>query len=470
MKKELLRINNLNLEYSVVEKLMNISVCLLGGECVGFLGLEDSGKNLLVDFICGKHDVNKFSYYFNGVRHISTEDLRKHVYRIAVSNFLIDEWTVAEYMFLVDDSSVFSLMNRKKLIGMTEDLFREFGLDVDPDKMLRKLTELEKRMVDLLKAYSGNAKIIVIEDEFEGCATQDIEKFKILLDRVVQKGAWAVINSHSDNVSHILSDKFVIFNKGYIIKKCSKSFFSSNSNLESMLLGITKATGEEEVAGTVKTGQFASNEIIYSVRDMILKKRIIQQLDFYKSEVVTLLSLDVKEKTRIFEMLSGRYIDKSMKIVIDKKTCAFNDIIDFVKSRVASVADMGGESELLLSMSTGNNLLIPSLAKIPALQHVFVERKVTRMLENEIRNNIKTVPKDVKNMSVNDYITLLMERWFIYRPKVLILFEPFVHCDIYGVSLVKSYIKRFTEIGTTVIIIKSREEYVEDISDRIIHI
>jgi len=50
------------------------------------------------------------------------------------------------------------------------------------------------------------------------------------------------------------------------------------------------------------------------------------------------------------------------------------------------------------------------------------------------------------------------------------LFEPFFHCDIFGISLVKSYIKKFTGIGTTVIIVKSRKEYAEDISDRIISI
>jgi len=470
MKREMLRINNLNLEYSVVEKLTNISICLLGGESVGFLGLENSGKNLLVDFICGKHGIDKFSYYLDGIRHINTEDLRKHVYRIAVTNYLIDDWTVAEYMFLVDNSSAFSLMKRKKLIGRTEELFHDFCIDIDPEKTLRKLSELEKRMVDLLKAYSNSSKIIVIEDEFEGCSTQDIEKFKKLLDRVIRPGISSVINSHSDNVSQILSDKYVIFHKGRIIKKCSKNFFTKNSNLENMLLGISAAPDHEGDQGNIKNKRDNSSEIIYSVRDIMLKNRIIRQLDFYKSEVVTLLSLNVNEKTRIFEMLSGRYIDKSMKIIIDKRPCTFTDTIDFVKNRIASVADMGGESELLLSMSAGNNLLLPSLAKIPALQHVFVEGKVTKMLENEIRNNIKIMPEDIRNMNVNDYITLLMERWFIYRPKVLILFEPFVHCDIYGVSLVKSYIKRFSDIGTTVIIIKSREEYVEDISDRIIHI
>ena len=470
MKKEMLRINNLNMEYSSVENLMNISICLLGGECVGFLGLENSGKNLLVDFICGKHNIDQASFYFDGIRHINTDDLRKNVYKITVSNYLIDDWTVAEYIFLVDgDSSFFSMMNRKKLVNKTDELFREFDLDMNAEKKLKKLSELEKRMVDLLKAYSKKAKIIMIEDEFEGCSTQDIEKFKFLLNRVVKNNIVSVINSHSDNVSYILSDKYVIFKNGYIVKKCHKDYFSNNSHLENLLLGLS-AEAPKDIIENDKVEQCTAREIVYSVRNLILKKKKIFHLDFYKSEVVTILALDVKEKTLLFELLSGRYIDKSMCVVLNHQSCDFNDIIDFVKCRIASIADMGGESELLLSMSAGNNLLMPSLEKISAIQHVLMERKVVKMLENEVKSNIKVQNENVKDMSVNDYITLLMERWYIYKPKVLILFEPFVHCDIYGVSLVKSYIKKYIEIGTTVIIIKSREEYVEDISDRIIQI
>jgi len=73
-------------------------------------------------------------------------------------------------------------------------------------------------------------------------------------------------------------------------------------------------------------------------------------------------------------------------------------------------------------------------------------------------------------MNSNDYIALTLERWYIYKPKVLILLEPFANCDIYEVSLVKAYMKRFLEIGTSVIVVKSRNEYVTDISDRIIEI
>ncbi|MFQ7133079.1 MAG: hypothetical protein ACLRQC_13055, partial [Dorea formicigenerans] len=63
-----------------------------------------------------------------------------------------------------------------------------------------------------------------------------------------------------------------------------------------------------------------------------------------------------------------------------------------------------------------------------------------------------------------------LERWYIFNPMVLILFEPFALCDVKDVAVVKKYVKRFANKGTTVVIINTREEYVEDISDRIVHI
>ncbi|QOX62486.1 hypothetical protein FRZ06_03560 [Anoxybacterium hadale] len=485
MKKEMLRINNLNMEYSTTERLRNITLCLLAGECVGFLGLENSGKRLLEDFICGKLNVDRVSFYFDGVRRINTEDLCRYVYKIIASNFLIDDWTVAEYIFLVDESSFLGI-NKKRLAAKTEELFLEFGLEINPDRKLKKLTELEKRMVDLLKAYSKHSRIVVIEDEFEGCSTMDIKKFKELIDRVSSRELAVVVNSHSDHVSRILSDKFIIFKKGSIVKKCRKDFIIDNSNLEELLLGGTRTSPEiladadgvedEKIVNDRKSQKGIqmhlkeSQAIIYSIGNMTLKRGCVFHFDFYQGEVTTILSLDLKEKTQLFQLLSGRTIDKTMNIVLEKKRCDFNDIIGFVKNRIASIADMGGESELLLSMSAGNNLLIPSLEKISAVQHVLMERRVLKMLENEIKNNLKVKHENIRDMSVNEYILLLLERWLIYKPKVMILFEPFVHCDIFGVSLVKSYIKKFTEAGSAVIIIKSREEYVEDISDRIIHI
>ena len=98
MKKEILRINSLNYTYAGNRKLENISMCILEGESVGFLGLTYSGKDLLVRLLCGEAeaDIRGLNIYVDGARMSDQEELARYVYRIAASTYKIDVWTVAE--------------------------------------------------------------------------------------------------------------------------------------------------------------------------------------------------------------------------------------------------------------------------------------------------------------------------------------------------------------------------------------
>lgn len=468
MKKEMLRVHDLNMEFSAALKLANISFCLMAGECVGFLGLINSGKALLVDMLCGFHGAIRASMYVDGKRAGCMEDIQKYVYRITDSNYLINHWTVADYICLVSDKSFLGIYNRKQLVNKAETYFEEFGLEIDVEQKLKNLSELELRLVDLVKAYSQGAKILVIEDEFEGCSPWEIEHFKMVLDMVIHDRMAAIINSHSDNVLQILSDKYIFFKKGYIVKKCNKDHIKDFNQTENYLLGNTFYTKKKDL-DNYRNGQNSTQDIIYSVRGLYLKNKCYD-FDFYKGEVVTLLLLDIKDKKQVFELLSGRDIDKYMTLHLERENCKFNNIMEFVSNKIVSIGDMGGKDELLLRMSPGDNLLIPSLGKIPKLQFLFSRRRMVKVLKSEIKDSLSDTEGNIYSMSTNDYIVLLLERWYIYKPKVLVLFEPFVHCDIYSVSVVKSYIKKFTGMGTTVIIVKSRPENVEDITDRIINI
>lgn len=467
MKKEMLRIHELNMEYSATVKLMDISMCLMAGECIGFLGLVNSGKNLLVDILCGHYGTFQDKLYIDGKRNLDLEDIHKSVYRMVPLNYLIDNWTVAEYICLVPNLSFLGIIRRKQLVKKADLLIKELSLDLEANKKLKNLSELEKRLVDLIKAYSIGIKLLVIEDEFEGCSTQDIIQFKDVLDELIQNRMVVIINSNSDTVSKILSDKYIIFKKGYIVKKCSKHFIQNSSHLEKFLLGTTITTKKKNL-DEYQNEQIPLKEVIYSVKNIYLTDREEIHFDFYKGEIVSILSLNVKEKKQVFDLLSGRVIDKDLRMELEHNTCHFDDICAFVRSKIVSVADMGGKDELLLGMSAGLNLLVPSMEKIPATQYVFSENKLIKLLKREVRDNIVESGDTIRDMNTNDYIILLLERWYVYKPKVLILFEPFIHCDIYSVSLVKSYIKKFAGLGTTVIIVKSREENIVDISDRII--
>lgn len=468
MKKEMLRIHNLNCISSTLVKLVDTSLYLMAGETIGLLGLINSGKNLLIDILCGCQEEFQGTIFLEGKRVVHMTGLHKYVYKINISNYLIDNWSVAEYIYLLSEPSIMGIYHRKKLIRKANSLIQELGLNLDASKELKNLTELEKRLMDLVKAYNQGAKVLVIEDDLEGCSPQDIMQFKTVLNHVINDRMVAIVNSYSDQVLKILSDKYIFFKKGRIVKKCNKDYIKDKNHMEKLLLGNTVITRKRSL-DNYEIEYNTTKDTMYSVRNMLLKNNEIQ-FDFYKGEVVSILDLDVKEKKYVFDLLSGRCIDKSLDLFLEQSPCYFSDITDFVKHKIVSIANLGNKEELLLQMSIGDNLLLPSLDKVTSMQYVFSQHKITDMLEKEVKENITEFKNPIQDMSTNDCFVLLLERWYIFKPKVLILFEPFIHCDLFSLSLVKSYIRKFTKLGTTVIMIKSSPEYIEDISNRIIYI
>lgn len=104
MKKELLRINRLNYNYTRTRKLENVSFCILEGECIGFLGLSYSGKDLMTSLLRGELTEGDGSgaIYLGGQKVNDWEVLGKEIYYMCPDNYVIEDWTVADYLCLVD--------------------------------------------------------------------------------------------------------------------------------------------------------------------------------------------------------------------------------------------------------------------------------------------------------------------------------------------------------------------------------
>ena len=138
--------------------------------------------------------------------------------------------------------------------------------------------------------------------------------------------------------------------------------------------------------------------------------------------------------------------------------------------KIISVDGIGERDFLAENMSIEDNLILPSLNKISNINYLINQYELKRVIFEELKS--KDINKEdlVSELDINQKICVSLERWLIFRPKVFIIFEPFIYCDNYGLSLIKNYLKKFAKAGTTVIVIKSRLEYIEDISDEIISI
>ena len=223
MKKEILRINSLSVRVSHVQRVENVTLCILAGETVGFLGLAYSGKDLTVKVLSGDmEEARRHHIYIEGRRVSGNAELARAVYRIAASNYMIDDWSVAEYVGLVESGSFLLMWKKRRLEEQVRKFFEELSVGIGVSKKMKELTELEKRIVDVVKAKWNHKKLLIVEDEFEGMRPEDIREFGAAVKRLVEGDMGVIVNSHSDMVLSLLSEKYVIFKKGRIVKKCRR--------------------------------------------------------------------------------------------------------------------------------------------------------------------------------------------------------------------------------------------------------
>jgi len=468
MKKEVLRIRDIKLQNKTGNELKYINFYLLEGEITGFLGLENSGKDILVNILSGKQRFDSGFVSVYGERIITSDDLANFVYKMKDSNYFIEDWSVAEYIGLVDNRLFGGILRKKALIDVVQKIFDILKIEIAVHRKLGDLSEIEKRLVDIAKAYQKDAKILIIEDEFDGLSQKEIQCFKTELMRIICGRMTVIINNHSDMVTGILAEKLIIFKKGEIVKKCMAECIRNSEYLEKYLMG-TSIRSQKKTLDNMRLNQTGQSETIYRIAHVKNKSGKEMEFLFQRGEITTILVLDRKEKEKIFKILSGRIKVAGVKRWISETFCEFEDISDYVRHRIISIMYLGNIEELLPGMSIGENILMPSLNKISSLEYTLTEHKMIKVLEKEIERSGIIKNEKIRELGINDRITLTLERWYVYSPKVIILFEPFALCDTYGVALVKSYINKIASGGTAVIVVKSREEYMED-SDNFIHV
>ncbi len=444
MKKEILRFTNFNIADTPVRRLDNLNCYFLAGEITGALGLANSGKDAFMQLLTGKtfFDKSLASIYLHGKKIDLIRDLLKQVYIIRNINYSIKDLTLKEYCELQVSSAPADEI-KDKLKNEVLLLLNKWGSNIGEDTKISEMREIEKRWVDLAKAISLKKSIIVIEDEFSEVKEIDIIEFKKILKENIEEKMTIIVSSNSEVVKFLLADKYLIFRKGKIVKKCPKNEIENMEQLEIYLLGKRQKNRILKKSASplkdIKTEYFQ----YYDLQNMIFKE----------GEVVSFLVLDNKEKKDLFQEILE---------IAQKK---YNQS----KAKAVYVNHLGGKDEIFSLMSPEDNLLLPSLSKLSFIEYLRYSRHLKKMLK---RNFMKEVDKKEISIydDVNELIRLTLERWYIYRPAMIILYEPFIECDPYGVSLVREYIKRFADRKTAVIIIKSRDEYIADISDHIFEI
>jgi ABC-type sugar transport system ATPase subunit len=442
--KEILRITNLKNSRDKGEG-NNINFAVYEGEILSFVGFANSGKFFVSEFLKGNKNatVEYISYRGESVKSINNIQKKifsQNAFSANIKKLNMGNWTVAEFLMLEKYKSFLGLINTKKINELSKTFLNKFNLKLDVEQPFNDCSIYEKQLLELIKIYDSEAKIIIIEEDMPDLNVEEINKLKLKIKEIFKDKAIIII-SYSDNISFRMADRFILMEKGKIIKKWNAKRSISKESLKSYftLIHSVPNKDEETYYYSIEKSRFINKShcIFFSLNNKKIK------LPLLKSSLVIFLVEDSRMKVPIFEYLSN------IKIYSHK----FLNI-----KSIGIIKNLGDEGDLLTKMSIGENLLLPSYKTYSNKDFLLNHYSMIKVVEHELHNSFGT-EVTTKDLSTNQKIHISLERWYLRNPDILLILEPFEKCDDKGIEMVKSYINKFKEKGTIIIFLNSRLEH-----------
>ena len=440
--------------YGQRDMVNDTTLYLKQGESLFLLGDRDSGRIAFFDCLCGyinKTDGRIYRY----AEEIGEEEFRKRI--VIISDIRSDYKSlngvsVLEYLFLFRDDEPEMIWNPKKKEKAACDLLKIADLKIDVHADIMSLKRCERLQLELIKAVDQGAELLLMNEDFDDIDTEEMNKlYKIISLIRKDKNISLIISTNGLKGVRILADRVAIFNNHTIVRYIQMEDDFSFDKIEKTL-SVIRAIPDIRQTDTRNNKEIFRAENIFTDGDNKINIAIKE------NEIVSIVVIDVKEKLRIFRCLTGQ--EKGVKLYLDNRLMPDKWYNDRLKYPVIGIESLGIRS-LYPKLSVEENLVFPSYQKLS--NDPFIKKDALSSAKRDWYLRHPDCAETVQEMSLADRLSLQLESWWIFRPRILILLEPFLHLDRQGRGILSQYFTRFKERGTSLIVLsESRNNYLRE--------
>lgn len=454
--------------FSGVEVLHHVDFSLEKGEVHALLGSNGAGKSTLIKIISGIHSSSSGSITLDGesIAFADPREAQQHGISLVPQEFcLVPTLTAMQNVFLGRESVKGGLLDEKTMRAEYEKICRDFGFDISADEQVENLTAAQMQMIEIMKALSVDARIIIMDEPTTSLTNNEKAKLFEIIERLRDDGTTIIYISHILSEVFRLCDRATILRNGEIVGtwKVSELDFGSVCRYMSgneVSIGArkqsrcrTSADSVLEVCGLSRKGTV--DDVSFSVRP---------------GEVVGLAGLVGSGRTELVRLIFGADRKSGGSIAIDGREVRIKHPSDAVKNGIGFVAEDRKHEGLVLNMPIYQNMTIAKLREL------FGGRLLRRKTEIEYAENSKqelsiklgSVIDPVETLSGGNQQKVVLAKWMLEKLRVLILDEPTKGIDISAKEDVFKAIDRLTEKGIGIIFISSDLEEVFRVSDKLL--
>jgi D-xylose transport system ATP-binding protein len=473
----ILEFKNVTKHFPGVVALNDVSFDIRRGEIHGICGENGAGKSTLVKILSGvyPHGTYEGEVIYGGEelslgQSSIQEAVKKGISIVYQELTLVPTRTVGENVFLGKEPVEHGRINWEKLYADTQAILTKYQLDVDPRAVVNDLGVGKMQMVEIAKALSENAQVLILDEPTSALSKEEVEKLMDILRTLKKHGITCIYISHRLEEFFIITDRVTIMRDGKVIITQPIKDLNQNILIKYM---VGREMKERFPKGNRKPGDVVLEVEGLEATDPIAPDRkVLNGVSFNvrKGEILGIAGLMGSGRTELVLTIFGEYgkiTNGSIRMMgkeIRPKTAR-----EAINSGLSLVPEDRKKMGLVMIQSILKNISLPNLNQFTRGFSIDSNEEMQASMQQAKNLTIKAPTLEVltETLSGGNQQKVVISKWLLAKPEVLIMDDPTRGIDVGAKYEIYKLMNELAEKGVAIIMISSDLEEVMGMSDRI---
>lgn len=450
-----------------VKALDDVSFSLRAGEVMALLGENGAGKSTLMKILSGVYqkDEGDIRVFDQEVREMTPQKATELGIAIIHQELnMCQHLSVAENIFLGKEKVKNLVLSQKEMNQEAAAILGRLNIDLDPTTIVGSLAVSKQQMVEIAKALSVNARILIMDEPTSALTSKEIDDLFTIIRKLKSEGCGIVYISHRlEELKHIV-DRVTIMRDGKYITTMD---FDQNRMDEIISHMVGREIKEKFPRVTCRKGKK-----ILEIKNLNAGRMVRDiNLELYEGEIVGIAGLMGAGRTETTRAIFGVDEKQSGQIFLDGKEVMIHNVEDAIEAGIVLAPEDRKKDGLCTKLSIRDNIALPNLDILCSKLGVVNRRKeqeMTRKAVESLQIKLASAEADAGSLSGGNQQKVVVGKWLARDSRVVIFDEPTRGIDVAAKVEIYHLMNELKKQGIGVLFVSSEMPEIMGISDRIL--
>jgi ribose transport system ATP-binding protein len=463
----ILEMKNINKSFFGVRALKSVSLEIRRGEVHCLIGENGAGKSTLMKILSGAYQRDSGEILFNGkpLDTSSTLQVQQEGISIIYQEFnLASVLSVAENIFMGREPlNKFGMIDKEKMHANTQEILDKLGVEVSPKALVNKLSVAEQQFVEIAKALSFGAKLIVMDEPSATLTPKELERlFAVIYDLKMKGVSIIYISHHLDELIEI-GDRVTVLRDGEHVATDDVDKIDKDQIIRWMV--------GRDLTNSYPPRAVTPGEKVLEVKNLS-SEGVLKDINFslHKGEILGVAGLVGAGRTELVRALYGADPKDTGEIYLNDKLINVESPKDSIDHGISLLPEDRKQQGVVLGQSIKNNITLAKIDKIT--KKILIDNgQERREVQKYIKSlGVKTPSQEMlaRNLSGGNQQKVVLAKWMFTNSNILIFDEPTRGIDVGAKYEIYELMNKLTEQGKSIIMISSELPEIIGMSDRVL--